>query len=162
MATLTTTNPTDLRDTINKLIEICRDGQHGFASAAKQIEDPALRGELLEYSLQRQEFALDLRNALVQMGAEPDDRSSLSGAIHRGWINLKQALSSNDSYAILSECERGEDYATEAYRDAMAMALPSPVSGLVENQYQAVQRVHDRVRALRDVARGDVARTDRS
>jgi uncharacterized protein (TIGR02284 family) len=70
--------------------------------------------------------------------------------LHRGWINLKQTIVANDKAAILSECERGEDSAVEAYRKAQSAALPSPFKEIVETELADVQRVHDRVRSLRD------------
>lgn len=138
------------RDIVNGLIEICRDGEHGFESASKEIDDLRLKTELLQYSRQRQEFANELHTALDQFGANVDDHGSVSAALHRGWMALKQAVASNNRHAILAECERGEDSAVEAYRDAVNYHLPEPLADLVESQYEAVQRVHDRIKGLRD------------
>jgi uncharacterized protein (TIGR02284 family) len=68
-------------------------------------------------------------------------------------MDLKATLSSNDRYAILAECERGEDAAIESYRDAMASNLPGSVGVLVDTQYYEIQRVHIRVKELRDAAK---------
>jgi len=155
MKTIETTT-SEVIDTINKLIEICRDGQYGFELASKGIDDALLRSELMQYSQQRHEFADDLREALADVtGESSTDHGSMAGALHRGWINIKQALTSRDRLAILSECERGEDAAVEAYRDAIGTALPDQLAGLVQTQMRAVQRVHDRVRALRDADKAD-------
>ena len=136
--------------TLNHLIEACRDGQYGFEEAAKGVGDPALRAELMQYAMQRREFATALQQALRTMGEDPKDAGSVSGALHRGWINVKQALSTNDDFAILSECERGEDSALDTYRDALSEQVPPGVDDLVETQYSAIKHVHDRIRSLRD------------
>lgn len=149
-------NTTQAIETVNKLVEICRDGQYGFELASKGIDDALLRSELMQYSQQRHEFAEDLREALADLtGESPTDHGSMAGALHRGWINLKQALTSRDRLAILSECERGEDAAVQAYKDATQVALPELLAGLVLTQMRAVQRVHDRVRALRDAEKAE-------
>jgi uncharacterized protein (TIGR02284 family) len=110
----------------------------------------------MQYSQQRHEFADDLREALGDVTGETVvDHGTMAGALHRGWINLKQALTSRDRLAILSECERGEDAAVHAYEEATSVALPEQLAGLVLTQMRAVQRVHDRVRALRDAEKAE-------
>jgi len=142
-------NP-EARDTINSLIEVCRDGQYSFEEAAKGVEDPSLRAEFIQYSMQRRDFAVALQQAMRSLGEEPESSGSVAGALHRGWIGLRQTVSRSDKEAILSECERGEDAAITAYRDAMAQSVPPGVDDLVEMQYSSIKRVHDRIRALRD------------
>ncbi len=139
--------------TVNHLIEICRDGQIGFETAANAIKDTSLQAELTQYSMQRQVFAADLEVALDTMGEPFRDAGSIAGTLHRGWMNLKAAIASNDRYAVLAECERGEDSAVKAYREAIAGNLSPTLQTLVESQYEQIQRVHDRVKDLRDAAR---------
>jgi uncharacterized protein (TIGR02284 family) len=140
----------DSKGAINQLIETCRDGQYGFEEAAKSIGDPALRAELMQYSMQRREFATALQQAVRSLGEEPPKSGSLSGKLHRSWMNVRQAVSSSDDYSILAECERGEDSAVEAYREAMSNAVPAGVDDLVETQYSAIKHVHDRIRSLKE------------
>ena len=66
----------------------------------------------------------------------------------------------NDEAAILNECERGEDSAKEAYKDALKQPLPANVMETVQTQYVAVQSAHDRVKALRNAANNETG--DRS
>ena len=148
MATPTTSAET--KSTIDDLITTCRDGENGFDSAAKAIEDPVLKAELMQYSGQRSEFAAELVEALGQQGETADDGGSISATLHRGWINIKEAITGKDKHAILAECERGEDSAVSAYRKASSASLPTAVANIVSTQHQAVQRVHDRIKALRD------------
>jgi uncharacterized protein (TIGR02284 family) len=145
----------ELRDILNKLIETCRDGELGFAAASKATEsaDPLLKSELLQYSRQRGEFAADLDKALVDIGEEPVRHGTASGAIHRGWLELKDMVGLNTRHAILSECERGEDAAVKAYRDVMYEELPAAIGDVLTMQFEAVQRVHDRIRFLRDTCK---------
>jgi uncharacterized protein (TIGR02284 family) len=143
----------DAREALNSLIEVCRDGQYGFEQAAKGVDDAALRAELIQYSMQRRDFAAALRQVLREQGEEPDDSGSVSGALHRGWINVRQAIAKSDKTAVLSECERGEDAAVSAYRDAMARPVPGGIDDLVEMQYASIRRVHDRIRDLRQTTK---------
>jgi uncharacterized protein (TIGR02284 family) len=60
----------------------------------------------------------------------------------------------------LNECERGEDSAKNAYKNALEEALPANIMETIQTQYVAVQAAHDRVKALRDAANNEP--TDRS
>jgi uncharacterized protein (TIGR02284 family) len=143
----------DVTSTLNELIQTCIDGQNGFDTAAKAIDDPSLKAELAGYSAQRRDFAAELRRLVAGEGEEPTERGSVAAALHRGWINLKNAISTNDRYAILAECERGEDSAVAEYRKAIGVGLPPDCASVVQSQFAAVQRTHDRIKALRDASK---------
>jgi uncharacterized protein (TIGR02284 family) len=144
----------DFNSTLNELIETCIDGQRGFQAAAEAVDDPELKSELMRYSEQRGDFAAELQRLVGGTGEEPKHSGSLAGDLHRGWMNLRTALTSQDEHAILAECERGEDSAVESYRDALDEALPPQLALPVASQYQAIQSTHDRVRDLRDASEG--------
>src|SRR5437763_16510648 len=105
------TNQTVSQEVINDLIQTCVDGQKGFEAAAKAVDDPTLKDELVGYSWQRQQFATDLKSHLKAFGEEPSEHGSATGALHRGWMNVKSAFGASDGKSILAECERGEDVA---------------------------------------------------
>ena len=138
--------------TLNNLIETCKDGQEGFQQAAEGVQDSSLKSLFYEYSQQRAQFVGELQGLVRELGGEPETSSSLAGAVHRGWINIKSAVTGQDDAAILNECERGEDVAKSAYKDALAADLPSNVASVVQTQATQVQQAHDRIRGLRDSA----------
>ncbi len=136
---------------INDLIETLKDGQEGFKQAAEGVKDPQLKSLFSEYSQQRSDFARELQSQAQILGeTEPEKSSSAAGALHRAWINLKSAVTSGDDYAILAECERGEDSAVEEYKKALDESLSAPVREIVSRQYSQIKAAHDRVRNLRD------------
>jgi len=145
----------EIISTVNSLIETLKDGQRGFKEAADAVKDPQLKTLFNEYSLQRSRFAGELQSEAVRLGeSKPEDSSSVTGAMHRAWIDLKSAVTSGDDHAILAECERGEDSAVKEYRDAMGKEeLSSPIRQIVSRQYTEVQNAHDRVKQLRDATK---------
>src|ERR1041384_2820940 len=140
--------------TLNDLIETLKDGQEGFRQAAEGVDDPELKSTFSTLSMQRSRFAGELQSEVRKMGEpEPEKSSSAAGAMHRAWINIKSAVTNHDRHAILAECERGEDSAVEAYRDAMKEELPAPIREIVARQSTEVKSAHDKIKALRDATR---------
>lgn len=145
----------DVISTLNNLIETCKDGQEGFQQAAEGVKNSQLKSLFYEFGQQRARFAGELQALVRELGGDPETSSSTAGALHRGWINIKSAITGQDDKAILNEAERGEDVAKNAYKDALEENLPSNILSVVQNQYTEVQAAHDQVRALRDAADDD-------
>jgi uncharacterized protein (TIGR02284 family) len=142
------------KSTLKHLIQVCKDGQEGFAKAAEAVKNANMKAVFSKYSLQRAKFAGELEAELLQLGEEDPQKegSSVAGALHRGWIDLKSALSSGKPHAILEEAERGEDVAKKAYKEALEQDdLPANVREIIARQAAGVQEGHDETKALRDV-----------
>jgi len=142
------TDSKDVLKTLNNLIETCRDGQEGFRQAADAIEDRELRSLFDSYSRQRSQFISDLQSEVRRLGGDPEQGGSMAGALHRGWINLKSAVTGKDRHAVIAECERGEDSAVRNYEEALEEDLPTDVLPLIERQYAQIVQAHDRIRQL--------------
>lgn len=142
----------DVISTLNGLIETNKDGQEGFKTAAEGLQSADLKSTFYELGQQRSQFAGELQNAVRELGGDPENSGSVSGALHRGWINIKSAVTGQDDAAILNEAERGEDVAKNAYKSALEQNLPANVRSMLEQQSSEVKAAHDRVRALRDSA----------
>jgi uncharacterized protein (TIGR02284 family) len=136
--------------TLNNLIETCKDGEIGFKTAAEGLTAPAYKAKFLEYSQQRAGFARDLQARVRALGGDPEKTGSVSGSLHRGWIDIKSVVTGKSDHAILAEAERGEDVAKAAYEKAVKEALPPDVATIVQQQAAKVREAHDHVRDARD------------
>jgi len=134
--------------TLNSLIETCKDGENGFRTAADSVTNNQLRTLFNTYARQRAQFAAELQAEVRRVGGDPERTGSSAAAMHRGWINLKAAVTGGDEGAIIAECERGEDSAVKNYHEAQQAGLPRDVQAIVERQYMHVQAAHDRIRDL--------------
>ena len=147
-----TTTPSSIASVLNDLIETCKDGQQGFQHAAENVKNARLQQLFQRLAIQRGQFATQLQNLVRALGEKEETTSSVAGVIHRGWIDLRSAVSTNDEKAILAECERGEDSAVAEYRSALEAELPIDIRSLVVGQIAAVKSSHDEIKALRDSA----------
>ena len=88
----------EIISTISCLIETLKNGEKGFKEAADAVNDPQLKSLFQEYSQQRHRFATELQTQAQSLGElKPEKSSSAAGAMHRAWINLKAAMTSERS-----------------------------------------------------------------
>ncbi|WP_029148258.1 PA2169 family four-helix-bundle protein [Methylophilus sp. 5] len=142
--------------TLNNLIEVSKDGEEGFRSSAEHVDEPQLKTFFLRRSQEVATSVQELQDLVRSLGGEPASSTSLGGTVHRRWIDIKTALTSNDTVAVLNETERGEDVALYAYRKAAAQEdLPTHIRFVVVRQLEGAKRNHDQVKQLRDAARAE-------
>lgn len=140
----------DVIDTLNDLLEVCRNGEYGFRESAGHAKAQDVKTVLQRRADDCASGAAELQALITQKGGEPDEGGSVLGSLHRGWVSVKGTLSGYSDKAMLDECERGEDAALATYRKALKQNLPADVKAVVERQAQGVQRNHDQIKSMRD------------
>jgi uncharacterized protein (TIGR02284 family) len=138
-------------DVLNDLVETSKDGEYGFATCAERATSVELKQIFLRRASDCARAASELQAIVVEYGGKAEDSGTMAGAVHRGWVSVRDALSGTSDQAILDECERGEDVALSRYRKAMKREeLPATVRQVVERQMAGAQANHDQIKALRD------------
>jgi uncharacterized protein (TIGR02284 family) len=141
-------------DVLNDLIETSKDGEYGFTTCSERATSVELKQTFLRRAGDCARGARELQALVVQYGGKAEDSGTMAGAVHRGWVSVRDALSGTSDQAILDECERGEDVALSRYRKALKQeGLPATVRQVVERQMAGVQANHDQIKALRDALR---------
>ncbi len=138
----------EIVSTLNELIETCEDGAEGYKKAAEDIEENSLKTLFTGYSAQRSKFASELRTVVESYGLQPADSGHAAGALHRGWMSIKEVVGKKDK-AIIDECEAGEDRAMKAYREAFDKNFPGVTGELISQQFAGIQEAHNRMRTLK-------------
>jgi uncharacterized protein (TIGR02284 family) len=136
-------------DVLHELIEVCKDGETGYAHAAGIVTDSSLKTYFQEQSLERARCVKDLRQVAETLGDKPDTSGSVAATLHRLWFEAKADLGMGD-HSVLNSVEQGEDRAKHAYEKALKEDLPADVRGMLQQQAQSVFAAHDYVRDLRD------------
>jgi uncharacterized protein (TIGR02284 family) len=135
--------------TLNNLIETCKDGENGFRTAADGVKNMELKTLFTTYSQQRAKFAAELQGEVSGLGGDPEKTGSVVASLHRGWINIKSAVTGEDEAVVIAECESGEDSAKANYEAAMKETLPANIKSTIERQYGQVKEAHDRIRDMK-------------
>ncbi len=138
--------------TLNNLLETTKDGESGFRTCSDAVTNPELKTVFETAAKRCDEGAIELESKIRSLGGEPTQSGTITGTLHRAWTNIKASVTGMDDYAVLAECERGEDVAKHAYEAALEESLPADVEAIVRRQYQGVLQNHDRIRDLRNQA----------
>lgn len=98
------------------LVNILNDGKEGYVSASEATRTPELKELFLHYASQRTTYADELKKHITLHGGHSEnEEGGILGALHRTWIDIKEALSPNEDQAILGAIETGEKAAIEKY-----------------------------------------------
>ena len=139
-------------DVLNHLIENAQDGADGYRAASEDVKDVALKQTFARLSAERAQYVAELKPLVTQLGDTPRDGGSALAAAHRGWINVKSAVTGRDDAAILAECQRGDEYAVKGYDEALTAPLPADAADVVRRQAAQVRADYDMVRGLKVTA----------
>ena len=112
-------------EVINDLIKINKDREEGYVKASRELT-PAehnLRGVFERKAQESRNNVMQLQHKVEEVGAQVGEdietSGTITGAIYRVWMDLKQAFSGNDKKAILETVETGEKAAQKCYTHAL-------------------------------------------
>ena len=134
---------TAIIDTLNQCIEICIDGEKGYAAAASDVHNLQLKSLFYDESKQRGGFAEALQAILRKLGATPTNEGTAKGKLHRGWMSVRGVTERGSDRAIVDEWIRGERAAVRGYGDALERTplsmLPADIRGVLQVQYTEIR-----------------------
>jgi uncharacterized protein (TIGR02284 family) len=152
-------------DVLNDLVKINNDRVAGFEKASENLDgqNSGLRPIFSKLADESRDNSARLSGLARQYGGEAEEGTSVSGTLHRAWLEVKSTFTGNDLESILNECERGEDAIKQAYRTALENAneLPVEVVQAISHQYGGIMEGHDLIKSLRDQSRTDKQGGDR-
>ncbi len=141
----------DTQETIkalNYLIGTCIDGENGYREAAEEAKSSELKSHLVRLGQQRTQFRGELEQEVIRLGGDPKESGSTGAALHRTWLNVRDAVTGKHDDAIIKESERGEKAALDNYDDVLGRDLPADLKETVTRQRDAVQRAYGELEGL--------------
>ena len=139
---------TTVISTLNTLIEACQDGHAGYQVAAHGVTNMQVKKELGHLARERRQFEEELRAHIERLGGKPRERGTVTGALHRGWMQLKEQFGHPTPADMLRECTRGETACIKDYGEALEKGLPDDVRDIVSQQLGRINAARDRLAEL--------------
>ncbi len=139
-------------ESLDRLCVILDAGEKGYAVAAANVNNRALKMLFKGYARQRAEYKQELRNEIERLGGGTHSLVAVLAAIHRGRINIFAALTIGEEKrerVVMKEVLIGERAALRTYERVIDSGLPARLNEIVRRQYEMIQRVVSEVELLR-------------
>ncbi|HIC32157.1 MAG TPA: PA2169 family four-helix-bundle protein [Flavobacteriaceae bacterium] len=130
----------EISNKLNELLVKNYDAEKGYLNAMSNVDDKNLKIFFKRRASERSQFAKELRTEILRYGETPEDSGTFKGAVHRNWMSLKSALSSNNEEEIIEEAIRGEEKSLKEYDQMMKENnLPPTIDELIFRHRNAIQ-----------------------
>lgn len=116
---------------LNDLLQITNDRKEGFEKVEGKVWEmyPEIKDEYDHMISQSKIMKNELINLITEKQGSPEDSTSMAGAVHRTWIDIKNSFTmGNLIESTLENVVFGEKAAIEAYQNALDTGNLSPKS----------------------------------
>ena len=137
---------------LNYLIGTCIDGENGYREAADEATSSDLKTRLLRLGQQRAQFRGELEQEVLRLGGDPKESGSAGAALHRTWLNVRDAITGKDDEAILKESQRGEKAALDNYDDVLGRDISADLRETIARQQGQIQQAYSELENLKLVS----------
>jgi uncharacterized protein (TIGR02284 family) len=135
---------------LNGLITTTLDSMKGFEDAAEDAKNTRFAALFADFARDRGQVVASLQAEVRGLGGKAEDSASFLGAAHRGFMNLKQALTGKNDKAIIEEVERGEDHIKAKFEIALKDTNLEPATrSVIRDAFTSVKAGHEQASALK-------------
>lgn len=133
----------------HRLIHINKDADAGFRTAAENVKNSEIQSLFVKYADAHAKFSAELESEIDRLGdTEPADSGTLGGAVYRGWMDVKAALTGHSISSMLTACQSGEQSAESAYLDVIKLIPHGQTHTILEKHREQIQAFHKRLTRL--------------
>ncbi|MBU2945459.1 ferritin-like domain-containing protein [Zobellia uliginosa] len=142
----------EIEDSINDIIQKNEDAIKGYEKAAENANEIGLKSYFQNKSIERRNFLVELKRAAPALKTRDDVDGSVTGAMHRAWMDVKTFFSGDNDEAMLEEAIRGDNAAIEEYNEVLADThLPLEAASIIRKQRDWLMDDLKTIKTLEDV-----------
>jgi uncharacterized protein (TIGR02284 family) len=145
-------NTPHARRALVDLYKIVEAGERGYAVAASNVSNHALKILYKTQAQQRLQFKEEIFAEIKRLGGHKGPGTSFLGIVHRGRIDIFAALTigaENVQKVVLKEVLLGETVAVKAYEKTLKKDLPPETREMLERQFDEIRKVVEQIRLLK-------------
>jgi uncharacterized protein (TIGR02284 family) len=137
---------------LNQLLEKNYDAEQGYKNALVDAKNPSLKSYFTRQAANRSQYVNELDKAIRDLNADPIEKGSTTGSLHRTWMDIKTAIVGKDDEAVLEECIRGDKAAVEEYKEVLNnQEYLHGAADVVRNQLNGILNTLDTIKKLEDI-----------
>ncbi|MUH38065.1 PA2169 family four-helix-bundle protein [Zobellia amurskyensis] len=146
------TNTEKIVEKLNALVQKNRDAEKGFEKAIEIAKAKTLMDWFKTRAEERREFREELKEEIHSYGFSCVQTPSLTGDLHRTWMDLKAALADDNDEAMLEEAMRGEKATLEEYNSAISeITMPPATEHILKSHRVKIEFGLSILRSLDDI-----------
>lgn len=138
---------------VEGILEKSIDAEKRFQTAALNAKATTLKNYLAEKSKQRSNFISELKLELSKKDyTQVESNGSLTGNIHRAWMDVKSSLALNTDDAILEESMQSEKAALEEFEQVLDKEyLSLEMRNILSKQYSIIKNDLETIKSINDI-----------
>ncbi|MGB3606262.1 MAG: PA2169 family four-helix-bundle protein [Psychroserpens sp.] len=138
---------------LNELLEKAYDAEKGFKKAAENTDNQRIKKFFHDQARERSGYINELVDALKRRGMNVEENDgSISGTLHRAWIDTKALFSFDNDESMLEEVRNGEKAALKDYNDILEdPKIDLEIRDILLKQKAAIQNSYDKADYLEDL-----------
>lgn len=137
---------------LNALVQKNHDAEKGFEKAAEIVTAKSLSDWFRTRAAERKIFREQLKDEVHSFGFPCVQTPSLTGDLHRTWMEIKSAFTEDDDEAMLAEAMRGEKAALDEYNEILSeMSFPPNTETLLKAHRESLEDGLAVLRGLDDI-----------
>lgn len=140
---------TQLTETLQSLLAICRDGISFYAEAADKIDDAEAKSTIRQMVQVRERLIADFAKLLERRGESIPAGGTLAGTMQKLYADLRARFSSDPQATYISQLEEAEDRLLHRFEDAIVSSDPGEERDLLRRYVPLARAAHERMRALK-------------
>lgn len=139
-----TLNRDEIAAGLEALIALNKESAKGFVRAENDVEDEALASLFNRLIEERSEMVDDLERAARGVGEAVEEEATTGGALARGWLNIKAAMTiehERTDAIVLEDRLEHEAKVLKGYEEAVDDDYPPAIVDLLQKQLAYVRQV---------------------
>ena len=142
----------EIGNKLNDLLEKTYDAEKGFKKASENVNNPSLKNYFRNKAQERYNFGHELKTELRSFNQDIDKGGSLTGTVHRAWMDVKALFSADNEESMLEEAIRGEKAAVNEYEEVInETSLPLSTKSILQSQKNIISEGLSKINALEDI-----------
>ncbi|MEQ3656622.1 MAG: PA2169 family four-helix-bundle protein [Dokdonia sp.] len=142
----------EVSNKLNDLLEKTYDAEKGYKKAADNVDDARLKSYFESKAQQRYDFGHQIKAEIKSFGQEVDKGGSVTGALHRTWMDVKALFSGDNQESMLEESIRGEKASVDEYQDVLSeTSLPPSTKNILMQQKRHIEDGLSNIKRMEDL-----------
>jgi uncharacterized protein (TIGR02284 family) len=126
-------------DTLNNLLSYLYDSHNGYKECADEVSDIKLKDLFKDMAQKRANMIADIKQIIPTTLENTTQGGSMTGVLHRTYIDLKSLLTDGDRQAIVEEVKVGENATINKYEQVLNQNLPENIKPFLQKQLDEIK-----------------------